>query len=71
MPKIERLSKYKPSAIANVFDIKGRQPRATTGLEKLRPIAPSSRPWLSNLLGRIKGGKKKGRKQFGDFSDII
>jgi hypothetical protein len=49
MPNIERNTKYKPSAIGNVFNIRGRQPKTVTGMEFVRPIS-GRRAWLNKLV---------------------
>jgi hypothetical protein len=49
MSNIERNTKYKPSAIGNVFNIRGRQPKTVTGLEYIRPIS-GKRSWLNKLV---------------------
>ena len=50
MPKIERGTKYKPSAIGNVLKIKGSQPKTVTGAEFARPISKGSRGWLKKFF---------------------
>jgi hypothetical protein len=49
MPKIDRNTKYKPSAIGNVFNIRGKQPKTVTGTEFARPIS-GKRAWLNKLV---------------------